>query len=47
MKSKNIISFVLLVFISSIYANNGIYNQIENDHTIRNFTFLGPFPKGF
>ena len=47
MKSINIISFVVLIFISSIYANNGIYNQIENDHTIRNFTFLGPFPKGF
>mgnify|MGYP003302849390 CR=1 FL=1 len=47
MKSINIISLVVLIFVSSIYANNGIYNQIENDHRVRNFAFIGPFPKEF
>ena len=47
MKSINMISTIVLIFISSIYANNGIYNQIENDHRIRNFAFIGPFPKTF
>ena len=47
MKSLNMISAIALIFISSIYANDGIYNQIENDHRIRNFAFIGPFPKTF
>ena len=30
-----------------IYADSDIYNQSENDHRIRNFAFIGPFPKDY
>ena len=30
-----------------VHADNAIYNQIENDYRIRNFAFIGPFPKDY
>ena len=42
---KNIsIFFLLTVF---LLADDNINNQIENDHRIRNFAFIGPFSKDF
>ena len=42
---KNIcIFFLLTVF---LFSDDNINNQIENDHRIRNFAFIGPFSKDF
>ena len=46
-KQNTIILFLLTVFINSVAADSNIYNQIENDHRIRNFAFIGPFPKDY
>ena len=29
------------------FRQNSFVNQIENDHGIRNFAFIGPFPKSY
>ena len=48
MKTKKLIKLIILTFsIAAMYADTDIYNQIENDHAIRNFAFIGPFPKDF
>ena len=47
MKIKNHFIIPFIVCMTIIYADSDIYNQIENDHRIRNFAFIGPFPKSF
>ena len=47
MKIKNYFIIPFIVCITMIYADSNIYNQIENDHRIRNFAFIGPFPKDY
>ena len=47
MKINNIITTLSFLLLSVVHADNAIYNQIENDHRIRNFSFIGPFPKTF
>ena len=47
MKIKNHFIITFIVCMTIIYADSDIYNQIENDHRIRNFAFIGPFPKTF
>ena len=47
MKIKNIITTLSFLLLSVVHADNAIYNQIENDHRIRNFAFIGPFPKDY
>ena len=39
--------FILLLLFNSVQAEKNVLNQIENDHRIRNFAFIGPFPNGF
>ena len=41
------LSCVLIVFLNLIFGQNSFVNQIENDHGIRNFAFIGPFPKSY
>ena len=47
MKFKHLLIIPLILLLSLVQANNVAYNQIENDHRIRNFAFIGPFPKTF
>ena len=47
MKIKNYFIIPFIVCMTIIYADSNIYNQIENDHRIRNFAFIGPFPKDY
>ena len=42
---KFLICFTFFEIILS--AENNFSNYIENDHRIRNFSFMGPFPKDF
>ena len=46
MKIQNIMRIVITL-IGIALADNNIHNQIENDHRIRNFAFIGPFPKDY
>ena len=46
MKIQNIIILAITLF-SIAFADNNIHNQIENDHRIRNFAFIGPFPNDY
>tara|TARA_B100000073_G_scaffold151731_1_gene125174 strand:- start:16 stop:4962 length:4947 start_codon:yes stop_codon:yes gene_type:complete len=41
------IYFILIILFNFLQADQNILNQIENDHRIRNFAFIGPFPNGF
>ena len=40
-------SYILIIFLNLIFGQNSFINQIENDHGIRNFAFIGPFPKSY
>ena len=44
--SLNLLLF-LCISVSLTTAEENILNQIENDHRIRNFAFLGPFSSSF
>ena len=46
MKIQNIM-IIVITLIGIALADNNIHNQIENDHRIRNFAFIGPFPKDY
>ena len=40
--------FICFAFFgTSLNAENTVSNYIDNDHRIRNFSFMGPFPKNF
>jgi len=39
--------FIFFLLNAFAVSNNNINNQIENDHRIRNFAFIGPFPSDF
>ena len=40
--------FICFAFFgTSLNAENTVSNYIDNDHRIRNFIFMGPFPKNF
>ena len=41
------LSCILIVFLDLTFGQNSFVNQIENDHGIRNFAFIGPFPKSY
>ena len=47
MNLKNLLIIPFIFCMTIVYADSDIYNQIENDHRIRNFAFIGPFPKSF
>ena len=47
MKIENKIIVFITIWISLLFADTNIYNQIENDYRIRNFAFIGPFPKDY
>ena len=32
---------------TNLNAENNFSNYVDNDHRIRNFSFMGPFPKNF
>ena len=41
---------ILVCFISleaNLNAEDNFFNYVDNDHRIRNFSFMGPFPKNF
>ena len=46
---NKIIKFLIccMFFEFSLSAENTVSNYIDNDHRIRNFSFMGPFPKSF
>ena len=46
---NKIIKFLIcfIFFEISLNAENTVSNYIDNDHRIRNFSFMGPFPKSF
>ena len=44
MKNQMIFYLVVIsILFSKSFADGDIYNQIENDHRVRNFAFIGPF----
>ncbi len=47
MNLKYFLILPLILSANILYADSDIYNQIENDHRIRNFAFIGPFLKSF
>ena len=42
---KILVCFIFLE--TNLNAENNFSNFIDNDHRIRNFSFMGPFPKNF